>query len=205
MDYRTSVDFCLDALGGKWKVLILAQLFSTEGGIRLTDILDQVPGLGRRVLIRELRELELAEVISREDFDEKPPRVEYQLTEHGRALEPIVTSMHEWGLARIERLKAELTEQNGDEQSLLLCAQSFQELDEELAKLDPEILAELAGSEETKPLAKRSKELLSKLGKKPGNYSSEHCYSDEPTQESNRKDSSELTTGGNGLPDDTDH
>ena len=80
IEYRTSVDFCLDALGGKWKVLILNQLH--EGACRLSEIIDAIPGLTKRVLIRELRELEEDQVVRREEFDELVPRVEYRLTDH---------------------------------------------------------------------------------------------------------------------------
>jgi DNA-binding HxlR family transcriptional regulator len=103
VEYHTSVDFCLDALAGKWKVLILSHL--SAGHRRLTDILALTPGLSRRVLIRELRELEADAVVTRLDFDEKPPRVEYELTEHGAALEPIIQAMHEWGLEHIRHLQ----------------------------------------------------------------------------------------------------
>ncbi len=103
VEYHTSVDFCLDALAGKWKVLILSHL--SAGQRRLTDILALTPGLSRRVLIRELRELEADAVVTRLDFDEKPPRVEYELSEHGKALEPIIQAMHEWGLEHIRYLQ----------------------------------------------------------------------------------------------------
>ncbi len=103
MEYHTSVDFCLDALAGKWKVLILSHL--SAGHRRLSEILAVTPGLSRRVLIRELRELEIDAVVKRLDFDEKPPRVEYELSDHGKALEPIIQAMHEWGLAHIRLLQ----------------------------------------------------------------------------------------------------
>ena len=56
IEYRTSVDFCLDAISGKWKVLILNQI--EKEAKRISQILTEIPGLTKRVLIRELRELE---------------------------------------------------------------------------------------------------------------------------------------------------
>ncbi len=179
MDYRTAVDFCLDALGGKWKVLIIAHLSGADGGSRLTDILEEIPGLSRRVLIRELRELELADVVSRADFDEKPPRVEYTLTEHGIALEPIITSMQEWGLARIERLNAQLEALEESEAPQLIYAESWHEAKKKLAQLDPAPVSEINDALRANKLTKGSKELLNNL------------------THASRRDSK-------GLPDDTD-
>ncbi|MDE0209806.1 MAG: winged helix-turn-helix transcriptional regulator, partial [Boseongicola sp.] len=45
----------------------------------------------------QLRELEADGVISRHVFAEVPPRVEYEVTERGRSLKPIVEAMQQWG------------------------------------------------------------------------------------------------------------
>jgi DNA-binding HxlR family transcriptional regulator len=51
------------------------------------------------MLTLQLRELEADGVISRTVFPEVPPRVEYELTEFGRSLEPILLTMRDWGLS----------------------------------------------------------------------------------------------------------
>ncbi len=157
IEYRTSVDFCLDALSGKWKTLILNQL--SEQPQRLSDILDVVPGLCRRVLIRELRELEEDLVVKRTDYDESVPRVEYSLSEHGKALMPIIESMNEWGLRHLQRLE--------NEDTRVLKADPVEDLSRQLAAgvdgfSELESLPELTTSDPAelkKKLVERSKRL----------------------------------------------
>ena len=50
-----------------------------------------------RMITLQLRELEADGVISRHVFAEVPPRVEYEVTERGRSLKPIIEAMQEWG------------------------------------------------------------------------------------------------------------
>ena len=145
LEYRTSVDFCLDALSGKWKVLILSQL--SDKNKRLSDILSEIPGLTKRVLIRELRELEEDMIIERHEYSIKPPHVEYSITEHGKKLEPIIEAMNDWGLQHIELLNKNETQ--------ILTANSFTDLKEKIA----------AGGKDIEQLKEQSKSDLSHLEK----------------------------------------
>lgn len=98
-DWRTgcSVEATLSVIGGLWKAVILFHLL--EGKRRFGELSRLVPGTTQRMLTLQLRELEADGVISRTVFPEVPPRVEYELTEFGQSLEPILLTMRDWGLS----------------------------------------------------------------------------------------------------------
>ncbi|MEI0736784.1 winged helix-turn-helix transcriptional regulator [Paenibacillus sp. JTLBN-2024] len=103
------VETTLDVIGGKWKGIILYQLL--EGTKRFNEFRRLNPGITQFMLTLQLRELERDGIIHREIYKEVPPRVEYSLTDFGRTLEPVITSMKTWGsltksgLMNIERCK----------------------------------------------------------------------------------------------------
>jgi DNA-binding HxlR family transcriptional regulator len=84
------VETAIDAIGGRWKVLVIHHLL--EGTQRFGELSRRLRGISARTLTKQLRELEQCGVIQR-----VPPKVEYSLTELGRALEPILLAMHDWG------------------------------------------------------------------------------------------------------------
>ncbi|MCM3001084.1 helix-turn-helix transcriptional regulator [Paenibacillus cellulositrophicus] len=106
------VETTLDVIGGKWKGIILYQLL--EGKKRFNEFRRLNPGITQFMLTLQLRELERDGIIHREIFKEVPPRVEYSLTDFGRTLEPVITSMKAWGESYKERLNENRTLQ-GDE------------------------------------------------------------------------------------------
>ena len=80
---------------GKWTMLILRDL--AEGRSRFCELERSLAGISPRTLSLRLRALEQEGVITRETFGEVPPRVEYSLTEKGRALVPLVEDMRRYG------------------------------------------------------------------------------------------------------------
>ena len=90
----------LDIVAGRWRVLILRELFRSDV-LRFGELRKGLDGISDRILTQELRALEAAEVIVRRIYDEVPPKVEYRLTDKGRTLEPILRSMSEWAVAHI--------------------------------------------------------------------------------------------------------
>ncbi|RED33412.1 helix-turn-helix domain-containing protein [Paenibacillus sp. VMFN-D1] len=106
------VETTLDVIGGKWKGIILYQLL--EGKKRFNEFRRLNPGITQFMLTLQLRELERDGIIHREIFKEVPPRVEYSLTDFGRTLEPVITSMKAWGESYKERLNENRAMQ-GDE------------------------------------------------------------------------------------------
>jgi DNA-binding HxlR family transcriptional regulator len=93
-----SVAACAEIVGAKWTVLIVHEL--SEGARRFTQIEHSCAGISPRTLAERLRWLETEEIVERQSYPESPPRVEYALTEKGRALLPVVREMrrfgHEW-------------------------------------------------------------------------------------------------------------
>jgi DNA-binding HxlR family transcriptional regulator len=82
-------------IGGKWKPVILARL--VPGNVRFGRLTIQIPEISRKILSEQLKELEEDGLIIRHSYCEKPPRVEYELSEKGKTLMPILTAMNEWG------------------------------------------------------------------------------------------------------------
>lgn len=85
----------LALIGGRWKGIILYQL--TFGTRRFGEIAVRIPNISRKVLTEQLKELEKDGLISREQFKEIPPRVEYSLTDLGKSLSPVFDEMADWG------------------------------------------------------------------------------------------------------------
>ncbi|WP_309113014.1 helix-turn-helix domain-containing protein [Saccharothrix sp.] len=105
--YVCGIDAALDVVGGKWKVLILWAL--STGSKRFGEVKRELPGVSVKVLTEQLRELEADEIVTRHEYDETVPRVEYSLTEFGRSLNEALGPLGAWGTrhrARIESLRA---------------------------------------------------------------------------------------------------
>ncbi len=88
----------MEVISGKWKVLVLWAL--RDRPRRFGDLRRQVPGVSEKVLVQQLRELEADGIVLRETYDEVPPRVEYSLTEDGRALDEALKPLGAWGRER---------------------------------------------------------------------------------------------------------
>ena len=84
----------IQLLGKRWTGLLLYALL--EGPQRFCELTATVEGLSDRVLSDRLRELEVEGVVERVVYPQIPVRVEYQLTEKGRALKPVVEAIHKW-------------------------------------------------------------------------------------------------------------
>lgn len=91
-----SIKDALEAVEGKWKLLILFSLSS--GPKRFGELTKEVPGITDKMLSKELKQLEMDKLIFREVFDSFPPKVEYSITDHGRSLEKVLDELHVWGL-----------------------------------------------------------------------------------------------------------
>ncbi|HET8845789.1 MAG TPA: winged helix-turn-helix transcriptional regulator [Ktedonobacteraceae bacterium] len=87
-------------LGKRWMGLILDTLM--HGPQRFCELTAAVEGLSDRVLSDRLRELELEGIVERAVYPQIPVRVEYRLTEKGRALQPVVEAIHAWAEKWVE-------------------------------------------------------------------------------------------------------
>jgi DNA-binding HxlR family transcriptional regulator len=84
-----------DIVCGKWTMLVIRDL--AKGRCRFCELERSLEGISPRTLSLRLRALEEEGIVERQTFPEVPPRVEYALTEKGRALVPIVESMRTYG------------------------------------------------------------------------------------------------------------
>lgn len=84
----------VELIGRRWSGAILRALLS--GQVRFTDLAQTVPGLSDRLLSERLKEFELEGLIERVVYPETPVRIEYHLTDKGRALEAVVHDLSEW-------------------------------------------------------------------------------------------------------------
>src|SRR5690348_18248949 len=80
---------------GKWTLLIIRDL--ADGRSRFCELERSLAGISPRTLSLRLRALEEEAIVERRTYPEVPPRVEYALTEKGRALVPIIDSMRTYG------------------------------------------------------------------------------------------------------------
>ncbi len=89
-----SYEHAVQILGKRWTGLLLLALL--DGPRRFCELTALVEGLSDRVLSDRLRELELEGIVKRVVYPQIPVRVEYQLTEKGNALKPVVEAIHTW-------------------------------------------------------------------------------------------------------------
>ncbi|WP_270941139.1 winged helix-turn-helix transcriptional regulator [Romboutsia lituseburensis] len=90
------MEITLNAIGGKWKPLILYYLIE-NGTKRFGEIKSFINHTSHKTLTNQLRELEEDNLISRTVYPTVPPKVEYSITEKGMSLYPILEAMCEWG------------------------------------------------------------------------------------------------------------
>ena len=87
----------LDALHGRWKIpIIIAVSFGSK---RFNEIARDIPGITDKTLSKELKDLEVNQLVSRTVINSFPTRVEYAITDHGRTLKNVMTELRSWGRA----------------------------------------------------------------------------------------------------------
>jgi DNA-binding HxlR family transcriptional regulator len=74
---------------GRWKLPILFRLFA-DPTMRSSQLIRDIRGISQKMLTQHLRELEKDRLVQRIDFEEKPLRVEYRLSDEGRKLMPVL-------------------------------------------------------------------------------------------------------------------
>jgi DNA-binding HxlR family transcriptional regulator len=93
-ELNCSIAKTLDVVGEWWTLLIVRDALR---GTRRFDDFQESLGLARSVLTTRLRKLTEAGVLERQRYCEHPPRYEYQLTDKGRALFPVIVALMQWG------------------------------------------------------------------------------------------------------------
>ena len=95
MDSDCPVCRCAEIISGKWTLLVIRDL--TDGPRRFCELERSLDGISPRTLSLRLRALEDHGVVERHTYPEVPPRVEYVLTDKGKALVPLIDGMCEYG------------------------------------------------------------------------------------------------------------
>ncbi|RKP56179.1 transcriptional regulator [Cohnella endophytica] len=100
MDYSKmcpKYESAAELLGKKWTGLIIRVLLG--GPKRFKDIKEQIPDMSDKMLTDRMKELEASGILTRTVYPEMPVRIEYELSEKGRNLEEVITSIQNWGEA----------------------------------------------------------------------------------------------------------
>ena len=84
----------VELVGKRWTGAILIVLL--DGPLRFSEVKQLVPDLSDRLLSERLKELEAEGIVERHVYGDTPVRVEYTLTDKGRALEPAVRALKSW-------------------------------------------------------------------------------------------------------------
>lgn len=83
-----------EILGKRWNGLLIRVLLS--GPKRFKEIKESIPDMSDRMLTERIKELEAAGILVRHVYPETPVRIEYELTDKGRALEPAMNELQKW-------------------------------------------------------------------------------------------------------------
>lgn len=85
----------LDIINGKWKLPILIAL--TFGNKRFKELERDISGITPKMLSKELRDLEMNELVARTVYDTIPVTIEYSLTDYGKSLDDVIAALRDWG------------------------------------------------------------------------------------------------------------
>ncbi len=91
-----NVQDALEVLQGRWKLPILIAV--SFGPKRFRQIAREVNGITDKMLSKELKHLELNQLVKRTVYDAFPPVVEYAVTPHGQSLHKVIEALMQWGM-----------------------------------------------------------------------------------------------------------
>jgi DNA-binding HxlR family transcriptional regulator len=94
----------LDRIGDKWSLLVIGTLRS--GPLRFGELEKSIDGISQRMLTLTLKHLVEDGLVGRTAYAEVPPRVEYEVTELGATLVPLVLKLAEWAMGHAEEINA---------------------------------------------------------------------------------------------------
>lgn len=90
----------MDLISGKWTMSIINTLMN--GKMRFKELERSVTGINTRMLVKELKQLEIKKIIKRKAFATIPPTVEYSLTKKGENLKPVIMEIQAWAMKNLE-------------------------------------------------------------------------------------------------------
>lgn len=92
----------LDVISGKWKLAILGALYSEKK--RFKQLEREIPRITPRMLSKELRELEMNQLVKRTVYDSQPVAVEYEMTSYGKTLDKVLIELKDWGIKHRKKI-----------------------------------------------------------------------------------------------------
>ncbi len=96
----------IELLGGKWKLMIMRYLDNRPVATNtFKKIQRENDGISAKMLVKELRDLEINLLISRSVMDTSPVTVAYAITDYGRNVLPVAETLAQWGLDHREKIK----------------------------------------------------------------------------------------------------
>jgi DNA-binding HxlR family transcriptional regulator len=112
--YSHGLAVTLRIIAGKWKPLIL--YFLLDGPKRYGELNRAIEGVSHKVLIQQLKELEADRVLTRTDYKEIPPRVDYTLTPLGHSLAVAIVPLCTWGTKHRVEMESIFSERDSSPQ-----------------------------------------------------------------------------------------
>ncbi|MBN9687377.1 MULTISPECIES: winged helix-turn-helix transcriptional regulator [unclassified Corallococcus] len=94
----------LRVLEGKRKIVIIVQLFAARTPLRFSELERRVEGVNQKMLVQQLKELEKDGIVVRTVYPQVPPKVEYSLSEVGRALGPAIEALVDWTMLKCKMM-----------------------------------------------------------------------------------------------------
>lgn len=98
---KTGFGYTLSLISGKYKMLILYAISMNSAPIRYNELKRRIGSISFKTLTNTLRELERDGLIIRKEYPQVPPKVEYDLTQLGRSLIPVLDEICYWGEKQI--------------------------------------------------------------------------------------------------------
>lgn len=103
LNLNCGLDLIGEVLYGKWKIRLL--WFINQGHLRPSELQRKIPDASRRVLNIQLKELEEHELVTKKIYAQVPPKVEYYLTDFGKTLIPVISTLGYWADENEDRLR----------------------------------------------------------------------------------------------------
>ena len=95
-EFVLAVNDTMNVLNGKWKLPIIGSLL--YGKRRFKELEREIPKITPRMLSKELKDLEVNDIVTRTVYDTIPVTVEYELTKSGNSLNTVLDAMIAWGI-----------------------------------------------------------------------------------------------------------
>ena len=106
----------LNIISGRWKMQIIALL--CNGEFRYSELEKGLPKITPRMLSKELKDLEINELVERKVYDSTPVKVTYKLADYGYTLVPLIIELTNWGKAHREKIITESKREHNNMEKL---------------------------------------------------------------------------------------